>query len=97
MSAQSQTETVSFLKKHAADLPVDEPLVITQNGVPKYVVESYADKQQRDEAIAMMKLTTFAKQDIANGRVNSLGKLKNSLSERKNRLISESNNIEPSN
>ncbi|MCG9597068.1 type II toxin-antitoxin system Phd/YefM family antitoxin [Vibrio sp. Isolate25] len=88
----SNTETVSFLKKNAADLPVDEPLVITQNGVPKYVVESYADKKQRDEAIAMMKLTTFAKQDVANQRVSTLGNLKARLSERKNRLNRENNN-----
>ncbi len=85
------TETVSFLKKNAADLPVDEPLVITQNGVPKYVVESYADKKQRDEAIAMMKLVTFAKQDVANGRVNTLGSLKNRLSDRRTKLDSENN------
>ena len=93
MTAQFQTETVSFLKKHTADLPVNEPLVITQNGVPKYVVESYADKQQRDEAIAMMKLTSFAKQDIANGRVSSFSQLKNRLSERKKSFTSE-NDIE---
>ncbi len=94
METSTNTETVSFLKKNAADLPVDEPLVITQNGVPKYVVESYADKKQRDEAIAMMKLVTFAKQDVANGRVSTLGNLKARLSERKNRLNRVTNNDE---
>ncbi|MFV0447551.1 MAG: type II toxin-antitoxin system Phd/YefM family antitoxin [Vibrio sp.] len=87
-----RTETVSYLKKNAADLPVNEPLVITQNGIPKYVVESYEDKRQRDEAIAMMKLVTFAKQDVTNGRVSTLDSLKNRLSERRTKLDGENNN-----
>ncbi len=86
MTKMTNTETISFLKKNAADLPVDEPLVITQNGMPKYVVESYADKRLRDEAIAMMKLVTFAKQDVTNNRVSSLDNLKARLSERKSKI-----------
>ncbi|MDW6004733.1 prevent-host-death protein [Vibrio mangrovi] len=82
------TETISFLKKNAADLPLDEPLVITQNGMPKYVVESYAEKQRRDDAIAMMKMTMLAKQDVVEGRVAPLDSLKTRLSEKK-RLLSD--------
>lgn len=85
-----RTETVSYLKKNAADLPVDESLVITQNGVPKYVVESYEEKERRDDALAMMKLVMLAKQDLANGRVSSLSNLRARLSDRKQTL--ENNN-----
>jgi len=62
-------ETVSYLKKNAADLQLDEPLVVTQNGKPKYVVETYEDRVARDEALALMKLISFAEKDIEEGRV----------------------------
>lgn len=86
-----RTETVSYLKKNAADLPVDETLVITQNGVPKYVVESYEEKERRDNALALMKLVMFAKQDVANERVNTLDSLRARLSDRKQTVRAKAN------
>ena len=75
-------ETVSYLKKHAADLELDEPLIVTQNGKPRYVVEAYEDRQKRDEAIALLKLLSFAVKDIENGDVMTGDEVRNGLKER---------------
>jgi hypothetical protein len=86
------TETVSFLKKNAANLPLEEPLVITQNGMPAYVVESYQARLRRDEAIALLKLVSFAKQDVTKKRVSSIGDFKERLALRKQNLKDSYNN-----
>ena len=81
--ATSNVETVSFLKKNAANLPLSEPLTITQNGKPAYVVESFEDHKKRQDAIALLKLISFAKSDVNEGRVMSSGDLRSRLAARK--------------
>ncbi len=74
-----RTETVSFLKRHAADLPLEEPMTITQNGKTVYVIESYEDRLKRDQAIALMRLVTISSKDVAQGRTTSSSSLKERL------------------
>ena len=83
---QMKTETISYLKKNAANLPLDEPMTITQNGIPAYVIESYAERHRRDEAIALLKLISFAKNDFNQGRTMSSATFKERLSTRKRNL-----------
>ena len=78
-----RTETVSYLKKNAADLPLDEAMTITQNGKPIYVVESYEERLKRDQAVALMKLVTISSKDVAQGRTMSSSSFKERLAAKK--------------
>ena len=90
-------ETVSFLKKNAANLPLEEPLTITQNGKPTYVIESIEERDRREEAIALLKLVSFAKSDMQAGRVMSSSSFKDRLTQKKQTLKEANSNATNSN
>jgi hypothetical protein len=58
-------------------------LTITQNGKPAYVIESIEDRDRREEAIALLKLVSFARNDLQAGRVMSSSSFKERLATRK--------------
>jgi PHD/YefM family antitoxin component YafN of YafNO toxin-antitoxin module len=59
------TETVTYLKENANKLSVDEPLLVTQNGKAKYVVQSYDDYQYQQDSIALLKLVNLAEKSAS--------------------------------
>ncbi len=78
-----RVETISYLKKNAANLPLEEPMTITQNGIPAYVIESFSERQKKDEAIALIKLLSFSVADSNNNKVMSSASFKQRLTDRK--------------
>ncbi len=78
-----RVETISYLKKNAANLPLEEPMTITQNGIPAYVIESFSERQKKDDAIALLKLLSFSVADSNEGKVISSASFKQRLANRK--------------
>lgn len=72
-------ETISYIKKNAATLELDEPILVTQNGVPAYVIESWEQRQERENAIALLKLLTLSEKEKSEGKVVSKEQLLDGL------------------
>ncbi|WIW90947.1 type II toxin-antitoxin system Phd/YefM family antitoxin (plasmid) [Sphingobium sp. V4] len=73
MRYSSQVKPISYLKANAAEVLLDlaerrEPLVITQNGEAKAVIQDVATFEETQEALALLKLLAIGNQDIEAGR-----------------------------
>jgi prevent-host-death family protein len=73
MSNASRIKPVSYLKAHAAAILLDleerrEPLVITQNGEAKAVLQDVASFEETRETLALLKILALGMRDIEAGR-----------------------------
>lgn len=68
-------------------MPVDDnPLTITQNGTPAYVIESAKEYEKRQESIALLKLLALSDQDKQQGQVISDDEFMTHVQRRKSAL-----------
>jgi prevent-host-death family protein len=70
MKLKERVKPISYLKAEAAQIVRDledtgEPLVITQNGEAKLVVQDVRSYEQTQQMLAMLKLLALAEKDIA--------------------------------
>ena len=75
MTSLSNIKPISYLKANAAQVlnEIQEqraPMVITQNGEAKAVIQSVADYERMQETMALLKLLALGKQQVEEGKVS---------------------------
>jgi prevent-host-death family protein len=76
MTSLLNIKPISYLKANAAQVlnEIQEqraPMVITQNGEAKAVIQSVADYERMQETMALLKLLALGKQQVKEGKVSS--------------------------
>ena len=80
MRYSTQIKPISYLKANAAEVLLHlteqrEPLVITQNGEAKAVLQDVASYEETQETLALLKLLALGTQDIAAGRIKPVAEV----------------------
>jgi len=74
MKLSNQIKPISYLKAHAAEIvrklgEQREPLVITQNGEAKVVLQDIESYEQTQETMALLKIMALGMRQIEEGKV----------------------------
>ncbi|MFA5733160.1 MAG: type II toxin-antitoxin system Phd/YefM family antitoxin [Acidithiobacillus sp.] len=77
MRYSSQIKPISYLKANAAEVlkhlaEQREPLVITQNGEAKAVLQDVASFEETQETMALLKILALGNQDVAAGKAKAV-------------------------
>jgi prevent-host-death family protein len=78
MKLSSQIKPISYLKAHAAEIVRNlsgqaEPLIITQNGEAKVVIQDIKSYEQNQETMALLKMLALGTRQIEEGKVSPVG------------------------
>ena len=78
MRYSSQVKPISYLKANAAEVLTHiaeqrEPLVITQNGEAKVVLQDIESYEQTQETMALLKMLALGTRQIEEGKVQPAG------------------------
>ena len=73
MNYSTRVKPISYLKANAAEILLDlaeqrQPMVITQNGEAKAVIQDIASFEETQQTLALLKLLALGAQDIEAGR-----------------------------
>ena len=80
MRYSTQVKPISYLKANAAEVLAQltanrEPLLITQNGEAKAVLQDVASYEQAQETLALLKVLALGNHDLAAGRVKPVAQV----------------------
>ena len=90
MKLSSQIKPISYLKAHAAEIVRNmggqlEPLIITQNGAPKVVIQDIESYEKTLETMALLKILALGNRQIDEGKVQPAADVINRLREQRSR------------
>ena len=76
MSYANQIKPISYLKANAADVLLElaetrEPMIITQHGEAKAVIQDVASYEQTQETLALLKILALGQRQVEEGKVKS--------------------------
>ncbi len=76
MRLSKQIKPISYLKSHAAQIirnlgDEGDPLIITQNGEAKVVIQDIKSFEETQETIALLKILALGNRQIEEGKVVS--------------------------
>ncbi len=88
MKLSSRIKPISYLKAHAAEIvrtlgDQQEPLIITQNGEAKVVVQDIDSYEQTQETVALLKILALGSRQIEAGQVQPAAEIITRLRERR--------------
>ena len=88
MKLSSQIKPISYLKAHAAEIVRNlnehqEPLVITQNGEAKVVIQDIESYEQTQATMALLKILALGTRQIEEGKVQPAEHVIRRLQERR--------------
>lgn len=74
MKYSTQVKPISYLKAHAAEIAHEltelrEPMLITQNGEAKFVIQDVASYEQTQETMALLKILALGRRQVEEGKV----------------------------
>jgi prevent-host-death family protein len=88
MRYSSQVKPISYLKANAAEVlkqlsEQQEPLIITQNGEAKAVIQDVRSYEETQETLALLKILALGNQEIAAGQTSTLDDVAERLRKRR--------------
>jgi prevent-host-death family protein len=90
MKLSSQIKPISYLKAHAAEIVRNlsgqgEPLIITQNGEAKVVLQDIESYEQTQETMAFLKILALGTRQVEEGKIQPARDIIQRLRNRSNR------------
>jgi len=88
MRYSTQIKPISYLKANAADVLQElqeqrKPLIITQNGEAKAVIQDIVSYEETQETLALLKILALGNQQIADNKVEPIAEVAKRLRARK--------------